>query len=258
MTEPDEGSVSTTREQEKLEGTPQRSGWKEKVGHLLRAIGAGALSSSNPKQKWPLGEDKKVVISTSVWRALTQCCVHILPVSGSIVLFWLNFSGYYMGASLTPVTFLTNEIKLNLLQFLAKAHELLILASTATVVFCVLRHQLIFGNGLRLFSFLAVAGVISASAGPSSAILMIPQNRTWSTGVIDFYLNGTSNQLWPTKLNATHIEQGCLIPGAAFEPYCPAGGYQALDFHYRTLKMNPLMDFSFVVTDDILLDGESG
>src|SRR5271155_795712 len=104
----------------------------------------------------------------------------------------------------------------------------------------------------QLFGFLFIAGVIAATAGPSSAILMIPQNRTWPTGSINFYLNGTVDQLWPSILTGSDIGgPGCDLPEATSDPHCAAGGYVPLKAHYDNLNINPLMDFSFIVTDNV-------
>ena len=105
---------------------------------------------------------------------------------------------------------------------------------------------------VQLFGFLAIAGIIAAAAGPSSAILMIPQNRTWTTGSIDFHLNGATDQLWPTTLTASHIGgPGCNTSDAITNPKCAAGGYPLLDNHYRILSINPLLDVSFILADEL-------
>jgi hypothetical protein len=59
---------------------------------------------------------------------------------------------------------------------------------------------------------------------------MIPQNYTWSTENIGFYLNGTAGQLWPTILTALDTGgPGCNSqPDAVRNPHCAAGGYLAL------------------------------
>jgi hypothetical protein len=45
---------------------------------------------------------------------------------------------------------MADDAKFQVLQFAAKAHELLIIASTASVVFHMLRSELLFGNGIPL------------------------------------------------------------------------------------------------------------
>jgi hypothetical protein len=92
-------------------------------------------------------EPRKAVAVKSSLLALTQCCIHVLPIAVSITLLWFNIYGYYIGAQLTDAGGMTDDLLLHLLQFAAKVHEGLIVASTAAVVFSVLRHQLLYGNG---------------------------------------------------------------------------------------------------------------
>lgn len=95
-------------------------------------------------------EEKKVVINSSIWVALTRSCVHGLPLAISIILFWLNFNNSFIGAQLSGPSGVNDEVKFQILQFAAKAHELLIVASTATVIFHMIRNELVFGSGIPL------------------------------------------------------------------------------------------------------------
>lgn len=88
---------------------------------------------------------------------------------------------------------------------------------------------------VRLFGLLSIAGLIAATAGPSSAILLIPRNRTWSTGGIDFNLSGTPAQLWPAELTVNHLGgPDCNSSQGVIDPHCPAGGYGSLYYHYTS------------------------
>jgi len=89
-------------------------------------------------------------MEVSISAALMKCCVHILPVLGSATLLWFNIYGYYIGANITAPNGVSDDVTTHLLQFLAKVHEGLIIASTATVVFSVVRNQLLYGRGLPL------------------------------------------------------------------------------------------------------------
>jgi hypothetical protein len=126
--------------------------WRIPAGYFLRAFGLGAILAKlfRPQRHLKHVECKKVIIDQSLWVVLARCCVHIIPVLASITLITPNFVGYYMGAQLTGPSFLSDDVKLRLLQFVAKIHELLIIASTSTVVFSLLRHQLLFGSGYHL------------------------------------------------------------------------------------------------------------
>ena len=119
----------------------------QKSRYFLRSIGLRIISFEIPSRKHK-PEDKKVVINMSVWVALSRCGVHIIPLLGTITLLWFNVHGFFIGASLAGPRSWSNSVKLEFLQFAAKAHELLIMASTATVVFHVIRNQVLFGQSV--------------------------------------------------------------------------------------------------------------
>lgn len=117
--------------------------------YFLRSIGLGIISFKLTSRKHR-HEGKKVVINISVWVALSRCGVHIAPLLATITLLWFNIHGFFIGASLAGPQSCSDDVKLALLQFAAKAHELLIIASTATAVFHVIRDQLLFGERVPL------------------------------------------------------------------------------------------------------------
>lgn len=117
--------------------------------YFFHSIGLTIVSSLlNPNSSNV--EEKKVIIISSIWVALARCCVHGLPLAVSIILFWLNFNGSFIGAQLSGPSGVDDDVKFQILQFAAKAHELLIVASTATVIFHMIRNELIFGSGIPL------------------------------------------------------------------------------------------------------------
>ena len=66
---------------------------------LLRNTGLGAFSDLNA---WVRGrrhrvEQKKIVISTSRWTALSRCGVHVLPVLVSIAIIAVNVLQVFIG-----------------------------------------------------------------------------------------------------------------------------------------------------------------
>jgi hypothetical protein len=121
--------------------------FRRKINLFLRAIGLSIFSYFFAPEE---AEHKKVIIETSIWVALAQCSVHVLPLVGSIVLCWLNFSGFYVGAQLSGSSSMSDDVKFQMLQFAAKAHELFIIASVANIVFHVVRNELFWGNGIPL------------------------------------------------------------------------------------------------------------
>jgi hypothetical protein len=107
-----------------------------------------------------------------------------------------------------------------------------------------------------IFGFLIIAGIIASTAGPSSAILMIPQVLDWDTGDVDFYLNGTATQLWPTPLTIDHIgPDNCNSSDAIQDPYCAAGGYPALYAHFSALTEFPYSSAFTLNIEDSLTKG---
>ncbi|KAL8727297.1 MAG: hypothetical protein Q9181_005761 [Wetmoreana brouardii] len=167
----------------------------------------------------------------------------------------------------------SQTINLALLQTAAKLQELLIVASLATVTFQLLRHELIHGDGLplgllaagfdftklsyfwspefagtlrsiysrprklrrsALVLFLVTVGALAALAGPSCAVLLIPQAQDWPAGGTTFYLNATRDQIWPAKLSAENVELEDTCPSEDAMGYgvCPSGGYHSIWAHY--------------------------
>ena len=64
-----------------------------------------------------------------------------------------------------------------------------------------------------LSGILAISGLIAVFAGPSSALLMIPNIVIWPGGGADFWLIGNSSSLWPSQLGISSISgSSCLNP----------------------------------------------
>lgn len=129
-----------------------KRGWgitRRKISYLLRAVGLSVVSSVLEPGPFQV-EEKKVIVETSIWVALARCCGHILPLAISVFLLSYNFTGSYIGAQLSGPAYISDSVKFQLLQFVAKAHELLILGSTANVIFHMLRNQLLWGSGIPL------------------------------------------------------------------------------------------------------------
>ena len=110
--------------------------------YIFRVLGLGLFVVKT--------REDKIVVYASLWASLAHGCLHILPVLISATLLWLNFYGVYIGSDLFGPTNITDDVKIHLLQFGAKIHEMLIIASTSTVVFAVIREQLIWGSGVPL------------------------------------------------------------------------------------------------------------
>jgi len=214
-------------------------------------------------------ETPKVIIRTSVRFTLHRCAVHVIPISFTAVILFLNLRGYYIGTSFASLIE-SQTINLLLLQVAAKAQELLIVASLATIIFHIARHELLFGDGLplgligsgilfsnfgyffskeffgslsytgnkwrkiRFLIVLVIAGIIAALAGPATAVLLVPQSQEWTAGSTPFYMPGHYEDFFPSTLdaNATGNETFCTGSGSMNIGICPSAGFKSLWEHF--------------------------
>jgi hypothetical protein len=122
---------------------------RRKCSYLLRAMGLNIISLLLDCFGLE-NEEQKVVVQKSFWVALCRCWLHAPALGGTIVLFYLNFSSFYIGSQMSGPSSISDDIKFQMLQYAAKAHELFIIGSTGVLVFHLLRYQLLEGNGLPL------------------------------------------------------------------------------------------------------------
>ncbi|KAM5352797.1 hypothetical protein ACJ41O_005519 [Fusarium nematophilum] len=112
---------------------------------LLRSIGLSILTFLRGDSSEP----PKVLYESSFRVALARCAVHLVPAVLSVGLITLNMFGYFIGDELEGVSNQDN-LKMGLLQIAAKVQELLIVGSVGSVIFHVLRSELVFGAGVPL------------------------------------------------------------------------------------------------------------
>ena len=251
--------------------------------HFLRSTGLGAI---NELTSWIRGrrhrsEEKKIVLSTSRWTALSRCCVHILPTLVSVAIISINVRQLYVGIDFNSLIG-SETLNIALLQTAAKIQELLITASLATIIFQLVRDELLYGDGLplgllgagldftklsffwsseifgsvrslfrgprkykkiQLAIFLVCAGALALLAGPSCAVLLVPQQQDWPAGGTSFYLNGTKDEFWPAEIDASPgLSEICSSSNATYYGVCPSGGYRSLWSHYAKLDRSSLLD----------------
>lgn len=110
--------------------------------------------------------------------------------------------------------------------------------------------------GIRERIILAVMVVtlcaVANSVGPASAILMIPSIQTVDRPGFDFFLNGTSDELWPSTLESRHIGGTACInsDAAATDAACIGGGYPAIHNYFAAFKYQPqLSSYNFDTED---------
>ena len=199
---------------------------------VLKGLGLGLLASSTPchwfrRQRRRSPEPLKVVIRLSRTVAIFRSLVHIVPIGITLWLVTLNWVTYYVGS------FTLDQVYY---QIGAKALEIMIQASLATLALAYIRHELLFGKGLpfgALFSGLQVnqisylwsselwgsigsksfsiwkrlillilitlVSVLAATVGPATAVLLIPRRDYWPAGSTRIWINGAYEDIWPTQ-----------------------------------------------------------
>ncbi|KAK8029761.1 hypothetical protein PG993_011052 [Apiospora rasikravindrae] len=158
----------------------------------------------------PIGTPKKV-LETSWLRFFQSWPVHMLAIGSSVGIGWLGSSRVFWYPENGPVVFgqqLTHDIVSNLLQLVAKVHEIMIIFSLSAMALAMFRRRLV-GDGVRLgfltggyrvgdlayltsssfwrqgmdksrpwevllCGFLVFATIMSTLVGPVSAVLLVP------------------------------------------------------------------------------------
>lgn len=90
---------------------------------------------------------ERVAIYQSRPFAALHCILHILPTIGAAMLIYTNLAELFVGYTVSWFSTTANE-SLAALQFVAKTHELLILASISSIVFAAIRARLASKEGL--------------------------------------------------------------------------------------------------------------
>lgn len=216
-------------------------------------------------------EPPKPVVRTSLSTSLALATIHILPVMVSITVIGLNLGHLWLGKTL-PGSLTSNSLMSAMFQVFAKVQELLIVASLTAVVYHVLVHNLIVGDGVPFgflcasFSFseisyfwssgfwgaldsgislaaktsmaaiLLASGLIAVFAGPSVAVLLIPRQQDWNAGGTEFYLAAREADIFPSNLSVSDLPSECSGPEATDYAICPSGGFKALSLYVHSLQ----------------------
>lgn len=197
-----------------------------------------------------------------------RCAIHVVPAAAACALVILNCKQYYIGGELEGPQGEDTE-KLAALQFAAKLHELLLLASLGTIIFTYLRRELVFGAGIRfgalfvgfqidsisllwspeflgtmyhewkahpgrkmiLISMIVVCTLLGVSVGPSSANLMRPRLDYWPAGGTSFWINATSDLLSPRTISDSPALKTCAVDTG--DAACPHGDWQLIGQEYH-------------------------
>lgn len=211
-------------------------------------------------------EEGKVIIDKSRLLALVRCLIHVIPMAAAVGLIGLNASNYYIGGELEGQNGQDTQ-KLAALLFAAKLHELFMLASLATLLITYIRMELVFGDGLPfgavfsaqqftnisflwslelwgaiyhkwekrgkkwfILSLLIVCTLLGVSVGPSTGVLMRPRLDDWPAGGTPFWINATTDALFPSILQDSPELQHCETD--TNDLACPAGAWETLKDSY--------------------------
>ncbi|CAD6590448.1 MAG: hypothetical protein ASARMPREDX12_004370 [Alectoria sarmentosa] len=177
-----------------------------------------------------------------------------------------------------------NDVKLALIQVAAKVQELLVISSYGVIIFSVTRDRLLHKGiplglaasglsfarisyfwspalwgaisalitsskiqGVCLLILITLGGLIATTAGPASAILMLPRPTNWPEFTTDFWLNGTADVYWPSKLTSDHLGgPRCSSDRGLGTIECVAKGISSLESFYNYYRSQSGYEISTV------------
>ena len=246
---------------ERLSGT--RSSRRYRRNYFFRSLGLELptlLTLGHSEDEVP-----KPVFRTSTRSAFSESAVHIIPSLASLTIVILNLKTIYLGRTLTgEIT--SPAVNIALLQVTAKLVELFAIASLTSMVVHTVRTQMVVGDGvplgaisgifmfsslsylwspelwgslggpmplparIRIYGVLLLSGVLAATLGPATAVLLIPKEQDWDAGGSEIYIRGSPNSVWPSLVELSHSGQEslCALPNATDYPVCPSGGYRSM------------------------------
>lgn len=213
----------------------------------------------------------KAIIKYNRRETLEICVIHLLPIAATGVLLFLNLSSVFF----EPVGVSNQNARLNAIQFAAKLHEVSVTLSLSAIVLNYVQYQLLNGRGVPLSSlfapfqisnlsslwspglwatnsvkdfslqsFLLVAIIVlsiilCATAGPASAILMMPSLGYWvtpthfhekpSNTLVNYFIEAPPSSLWPSIIDDTSLwPTGCNSSTDPMPANCPLGGFSTI------------------------------
>ncbi|MCJ1340178.1 hypothetical protein MMC09_005472 [Bachmanniomyces sp. S44760] len=212
-------------------------------------------------------EFPKPVYRMSLRAALSNSVVHILPILASLTTVVINLKTIYLGRTLTG-QIRSAAVNIAMLQVAAKLVELLVIASLTNIVGHTIRKELVLGKGVplgaiggvfmfsslsyfwspelwgslrsnlpssakvRIYGILVLSGLLAATIGPSTAVLLIPKDQDWNAGGSNIYIRGSADEVWPSQIGS-EVELFCARSNATSYGVCPSGGYISM-LSYRT------------------------
>ena len=184
-------------------------------------------------------EPEKVAIRRSRTTALLRTLIHVMPIGVAIFEIVLNLKGHFVGNIFDKQSYL---------QFAAKAHEIAMHASIATILLSYIRYQISTGAGMPFgavldglqflqisylwsvelwssilskdfqlrkkacFAVLIVICItVAATADPSSASLLIPRQGLSPRPSTYLSVNASFLDVWPDRLDDEKIGKSCAM-----------------------------------------------
>ena len=184
-------------------------------------------------------EPEKIAIYRSRVTALLGTLIHVVPLGVAIFEIVLNLKGHFVGSTFDKQSYF---------QFAAKAHEIVMQASIATILLSYIRYQISAGKGMPFGAVLSglqflqvsylwsvelwssilskdfqlrrktcfavlilVCVTIAATAGPSSASLLIARQGLWPTPSSYLLVNASFHDIWPDRLDDKKIGKNCAL-----------------------------------------------
>ncbi|MCJ1268680.1 hypothetical protein MMC22_008568 [Lobaria immixta] len=222
---------------------PLPRGWSRvchETGHFLRGIGLGnVVTSFQGTFTKNFREPEKIAIYRSRVTALLGTLIHIAPIGVAIFEIVLNLKGHFVGDTFDKQSYL---------QFAAKAHEIAMQASIATILLSYIRYQISAGKGMPFGAVLSglqflqvsylwsvelwssilskdfhlrnkisfavlilVCVTVTATAGPSSASLLIARQGLWPLPSTYILVNASFHDIWPDQLDDKKIGKDCAM-----------------------------------------------
>ncbi|KAI9872891.1 MAG: hypothetical protein M1830_001086 [Pleopsidium flavum] len=261
----DDEMMQTPKKLEEHKPLPRLPRGRSRLCHetslFLRGIGLGIVPTIlQGLFRKDFSEPQKVAVHQSRVIALFRALIHVVPLTVALMEIILNWKGHYIGMAFDKQSYY---------QFAAKAHEITLQASLVSIALSYIRFQLTFGNGLPFGAFLSglqitqisylwstelwsslfvtsktfqlrsklallamvtICGLIAATAGPSSAVLLIPRQTRWHSESTYFYVNGTFQDVWPDRVDAKKIPKHCAVISSSrtVDPVCPAADWHGL------------------------------
>ena len=224
-------------------------------------VETSVISSSSSDFEKPLPHDTYGTVVVEHHRSITRLLrywVHLAAIGVTALISSLNF----LNLSLMVSESSNKSVVLNLFQFVAKAHELLILGSLSLLLLDSVRSRLVSNRGvplgyvlsptlfndlgwltsrhfwsclkannqsLSLVLLMMTAIPFANLSGPLSAITVVPRIG-WSSpkpaALSTLFFQGSAQEIWPTNIAASSLGPFCTGDAANGTTFCPAGVLQ--------------------------------